>query len=318
MSAVQTALGPLDPAQLGQVLMHEHVSFEYPGWELNPLTSWDRSAAVERAAARLAETKATGLGAWVDFSAIGVGRDAELLAEVSRRSGVPVVVPTGWWIAAGIPAYFTRLDVDHLARIMVHDVATGIGKSGIKAGVIKAASSQDVIHPVEERVLQAAGRAQAETGCCVSTHTSGSTMGLEQIELLTANGADPARIIIGHSDDRTDLDYHRGLLDRGVTVQFDHIGVDPKLFPSVRERPDDAKRAGMLAALVSEGHAGQLTLSQDTVGERPGQIAGLPELPSRHPRHLFERFVPILREAGISDGNIRTLLVENPARLLAS
>ncbi|QHR08241.1 hypothetical protein FA937_02835 [Mycoplasmoides pneumoniae] len=33
--------------------------------------------------------------------------------------------------------------------------------------------------------------------------------------------------------------------------------------------------------------------------------------------YLFERFIPLLKEVGVSDAAINTILVENPAEILA-
>ena len=122
MPDVQTVLGPIAPEALGRTLMHEHLIFELPGWELNPLVKWDRAACIARLIATVAEAKANGITTLVDATAIGVARDVPLMQEVSRATGVAIVASTGWWIVPGITSYYAAMDPDELARIMVHDL----------------------------------------------------------------------------------------------------------------------------------------------------------------------------------------------------
>src|SRR5262249_2659733 len=135
------------------------------------------------------DAKAVGLGTLVDLTAIGVTRDISLMQDVSKGSDVHVIAATGWWLKQGIQAHFATLEVEDLAKIMIHELTKGIGPDGPKAGIIKVATAENNIEPEEAKVLHAAGRAQAETGVCVSSHTSRSTMGEEQIEILASEGA---------------------------------------------------------------------------------------------------------------------------------
>lgn len=311
MPAVHTVLGPRDPADLGQVLMHEHLLFDTPAWQENPLVTWDRAAALDLVTGRVNEAKAAGLGTFVDCTPIGCARDPEFMQEIARRTGVIVVAATGFWISMGITGYYAQMSVDQLTAIMVHELTSGMAHTDVRAGIIKVASSEGVITPEEERAIRAAGRAQAQIGCTVTTHTSRSTMGREQVDLMLDGGADVARLIIGHSDDRDDVDYLRAILSRGANVEFDHVSSGDRF--GVPEK----RKAEILATLVNEGYAGQLTLSHDTVGQLPGNPKRSAEpLFQRPPTYILTTFVPMLREAGVPEQAIHQMLVDNPARLL--
>ncbi|GIW05614.1 MAG: phosphotriesterase [Dehalococcoidia bacterium] len=312
MVVVQTVLGPVAPEQLGPTLMHEHLIFGVPGWQDDPFITWDRPAVTDVVIAKVREAKGLGLGTLVDVTAIGVTRDIALMQEVARATGVAIVAATGWWVASGITSYFAEKAPEELARIMVYELTIGMKGSGARAGIIKVGTSLNEMHPAEMNVLRAAGRAQAETGCAITTHTTGATLGNEQLDVLTSSGARAERVIIGHSDDRLDLDYHRSLLERGAMVEFDHLG---SRAPGAI--PDEAK-AHHIARLVAEGYAGQLLLSHDWVGDVV-TLPGYGDLPQgqRSLGHLFSSFVPLLREAGVSNEAIETMVVANPARLLA-
>ena len=81
--------------------------------------------------------------------------------------------------------------INSLADQIVREVIVGIDATGIRAGVIKAASSLNTITLAEEKVFRAAARAQRETGAVITTHTEAGTMGLEQVELLRSEGWTP-------------------------------------------------------------------------------------------------------------------------------
>src|SRR5690606_22436006 len=140
----------------------------------------------------------------------------------------------------------------------------------------------------EKAVLAAAARAHQATGAPITTHTDEGSMGREQVAILTENGVDPAHIIVGHSCGNADLRYHVDLLDRGVTLGF------------------DAER--------------QIVLSHDTVWCWRGR--GMPVdpavlAPHWDPRHVLQRIVPALRDAGVSQAKIDAMLIDNPRRYLA-
>lgn len=99
MPAIQSVTGPVDGSGFGYVLAHEHVAASSPGilrgW---PALHGGRSALVERGARALAEARAAGVETIVDCTTFDLGRDPELLVEVSERSGVTIIAATGCWV----------------------------------------------------------------------------------------------------------------------------------------------------------------------------------------------------------------------------
>src|SRR6476661_361698 len=138
MSTVQTVLGPVDAANLGTVLSHEHVlvsigedNRHYP-W----MFDWDRTRA--DAIHNLSEARAGGVDTIIDLTTPDLGRDVEFVRDVAAASGVHVVVATGMWL--GVPFSFWERDLDEIADIFVREIEVGIDGTGIKAGVIKVAN----------------------------------------------------------------------------------------------------------------------------------------------------------------------------------
>ena len=193
------------------------------------------------------------------------------------------------------------------------EITEGIETTGIKAGVIKVATGYGCISTYEEGALRAAARASKETGVPIITHTEGGTMGPEQADLLISEGADPKRIVIGHACGSADLNYHAVILKKGVYLGFDRLGIE---LPPV-SMPDCIKKACILG-LIGLGYANRIVLSHDFpiwVLGRPVEEFKAQVLPNWHPRHVFTRFIPALKEAGQTDTQLNAIMIENPKRL---
>lgn len=339
MPSAQTVLGPVDVADLGRVLHHEHLLSLTPGaWCCSCAGSPPSdvgTAQVQLAVTSLARLHEYDVRTVVDLSPYGVvGRDSrgsnvELLAEISRRASVHVISGTATYLEAFSPAWARDADLDELTRRFVADVTRGIDGTAIRAGILgEQATSLGVITPFEERCLRASARAHRETGAALITHTTHGTMALEQIDLLVAEGADLGRVVIGHMDTHPELEYVRAVLDRGVSVAFDTIGKqfwDFRVAPLPDDMPEgaftkdayhraDATRADRIAELVALGFSDRLLLAQDMTGS---EVYLNPDTHGRRGyAYLFDDFARMLRERGVSERDLDRMLVDNPARLL--
>ncbi|HYY05684.1 MAG TPA: phosphotriesterase-related protein [Candidatus Limnocylindria bacterium] len=319
MQQVQTVTGTCAPEEFGLTLMHEHLLVGWPGWEAYAAEEGgQRGARVALCVERMQELRALGVRTLLDPCPIDLGRDVELMAEVAERSGVRIVCATGLYKEdLGAPAYFkfrTQFG-DALAEmtdLFVRELSEGIGGTRIRAGVIKVATSAHRITPYEELVLRAAGRAHRATGAPITTHTDEGTMGAEQLDILTAEGVPPHAIVVGHSCGSSNLDYHLALLDRGAYLGFDRFGLELL-------HPDRARTAALIG-LLGVGFERQIVLSHDTVWCWRGRAPVVPAsaLADWQPTHLFRKILPRLREAGVPQAKIDTLLIENPRRYFAT
>lgn len=305
---VETVLGPIEASRLEVVLGHEHVlvtfgeHLHYP-W----LFDWRRTR--ERVVAELKEAKAGGVDTLIDLTTPDLGRDVRFVAEVARESGMNVVVATGIW--RDIPRPFWSRDADEIAEIFVREIEEGIGDTGIKAGVIKVANDAEGVTPEGERVLRGAARALKRTGCPISTHQwAPAQVGARQVEIFREEGAPLDRICIGHSADTTDVAYLESLLRAGVFLSMDR-------YPGAPGRPSWQERNATVRALVERGWADRLMLGHD-YAPMPVRAGAADERRSEPTRYLFLHTValPALREAGVSEEAIRTMLCDAPRRFL--
>ena len=327
-SGVRTVRGTVAADDLGRVLVHEHIRIRYPGQMLDPgALDEDRVACVERAAERLRAVAEHGVRTIVDPCPIELDRDPELMAEVSERSGVNVVCSTGFYFehdAIGIPFYWRARTSEEVADFYLHEIEHGIGRTGIRPGVIKIASGAP---PGEhdKKVIAGAAIAARESGTPIVSHCEHSRGGDVQQAILAEHGADVSRAVIGHQDEETEVGKLRAIAERGSFVGIDRIG---QLLAT------DEQRADNVSTLVAEGRADHVCLAHDSTccfhsarfpyplppGSPPSTAEQIHPTFSEQMRrpytHLFDVFLPMLRDRGVSDADIDQMLVVNPRRLL--
>ncbi len=318
MSDLNTARGSIDTADLGVTLMHEHVFIMTTEVAQNDPDAWgDEDRRVDDAIARLNELKSRGVDTVVDLTVIGLGRYIPRIAKIAAATDINIVVATGLYTYNDVPFRFhfqgpgTLLDgPETMTEMFVRDITEGIAGTGVKAAILKCATDEPGVTPGVERVLRAVATAHRETGVPISTHThAGSRRGLEQQRIFTEEGVDLSRVVIGHSGDSTDLDYLEELIAGGSYLGMDRFGLD--LLLPFEDRVDTVAR------MCERGHAQKMVLSQDACC----YFDALPEdltplvLPNWHYLHIHNDVIPALKQRGVTDEQLETMLVDNPRRI---
>ena len=302
---IRTVLGDIPPSELGSTACHEHLLWTVP----KPYAGEDPDLGFDSVPAAVTELeyfKAAGGSALVEMTTDEIGRAPLHLREISQAAQVHVIATTGHHKDKFSAAPLTSKSVDEIAAGIVADITDGMNCTGVKAGVIKAATSKDAATDSERRVIQAVGLAHQATGAPVSTHTEAGTFALEQAQLLKRAGVPAGRLLIGHLDRNLPLETYFAIADTGVFLGFDQAG-KIKYWA-------DAERVTLVKELISAGHVRQILLSGDTARKsawhtHDPHVNGI--------AHLLLGFVPLLREAGVSEADVHTMLVENPANFLA-
>jgi phosphotriesterase-related protein len=320
MAQVETARGPVDTGRLGTTLMHEHVFVLNEEIRLNYPGEWDEDARIADAAAKLNALRQRGCDTIADPTVIGLGRDIRRIQRVAAGTDLNIIVATGLYTYGDVPFYFryrgsqaSSASSDPMTAMFVADITEGISGTGVKAAFLKCAIEEQGLVPGVERVLRAVGAAHAATGAPITVHTHpGSRSGLEAMRVLAAEGADLTKVVMGHSGDTTDVDYLATLADAGCLLGMDRFGLDIVL-------PLE-QRVATVAELARRGYADRMVLSHDAACYidwfRQDQIPAF--APSWHFGHLFDDVLPALRERGVSEAQIQTMLVANPARYFSS
>ncbi len=311
---INTVTGPARPGDLGLTMAHEHVLLTSAGINRTYPELAERERTRAKAIAQLGAARGGGLGTIVDVTPMDLGRDAALLREVSEATGVRIVAATGVWF--DVPRIFWAMAPAEIAPLFVREIERGIEDTGVRAGVIKVASHVGGVTPQAETVLRAAAIAQRETGVPISCHSyAPERVGDRQLDVLTAEGVEPSRIYIGHSDDSDDLDYLTGVVERGAWLGFDHLNFGHREGALPLER-----RLANLVRLLDAGHAGRILFGQDWAVNMPVLGAELlREREAYNPHgYLFavRVVVPRLREMGVDPATIERITVDNPRRFL--
>ena len=328
MATVETVTGPIDADQLGTTLIHEHLVYRDEAVASGGRTSdrWFPPIRPERAARRSCTRRPSRARApWSSggcrrsASRPGMfgGRDVEFSRRVAEETGLQVVPCTGIYTYDYLPMFFATRDADAMADLFVHDIEQGIQGTGIKAAFLKCAADEPGITENVEKVHRAVARASVRTGAPIMAHSRpASQTAPRQIEIFEEEGVDLSRVQIAHTGDTDDLDYIERLLDKGVFIGMDRYGLDIFL-------PTE-KRNATVIALLERGYAERMFLSQDycaTLDWYPAEVeeqllaAGAAKDWSM--TFVFDQVIPALREAGMTDDQLQTMMVENPKRWLA-
>jgi predicted metal-dependent phosphotriesterase family hydrolase len=303
MPVIRTVRGDIPQDELGACYPHEHLLGGPPDPQTDPDLVLDNE---EAAIQELTWFRQAGGQALVEVSPPDYRRDVPGLHRISAATGVHIVCTSGHHKDRYCASWVHSRSVDELAEHFTREVNQGINGTGIRAGVIKAASSLNQITPNEEKVFRAAARAHHVTGAAIVTHTEAGTMGLEQIELLKSEGVDPRQIIIGHIDRKLEWDYHLRLAHTGVYLSYDQI--------SKEKYAPDSLRVEFILRLAAEGHGQQILLAGDLARRSYWPSYGTGGGPGL--TYILWRFVPWLRAEGLSEAAIEDILIHNPARAL--
>ncbi len=302
MATVMTVTGPIEPAQLGVTYAHEHLLGGPPDWSPDQQDRDFTMLSVDAAVKELEIFKLAGGQAIVEMSPSDYTRQPEQLRDLSVMTGVHIIMTTGLHKEAYSYPLTFGATIDDLAAGFIRDVVEGVGETGVRAGVVKAATSLNTITTGEEKVLRAAALTHLATGVPISTHTQNGTMGIEQLAILKSQGVTLSRVAVGHVDRKLEFDYHKAMLDTGAYLIYDQI--------SKEKYVHDSDRVALLIRLVVEGYGDRIMLAGD-FGRASYWTAngGGPGL-----TYILWRFVPWLISEGMSKEAIHAMLVSNPAK----
>ncbi|MGV3553364.1 phosphotriesterase family protein [Rhizobium sp.] len=320
-ATIQTVTGAIALDDLGRTLMHEHLLIAFPGSQYDPSAAYDRRDFIAEAVRRLVELRVKfGVSSLVDPCPIELGRDVVAMKEISEKSEVNILCTTGFYYEElGLPSYWRARTTEEIADLYIGEIEKGVGDTGIRPAALKVATGAPFITDQEKKFLAAACIAHKATGVPVITHTTDGVCGEEQQQLFSAGGVAADRLIIGHSCNNADIAYHRRIAQGGSTVGFDQIGM-------AYYQPDEV-RADNIAGLIAEGFGDRIIMSMDRISHNVGKFcfATTPEYLARVEdlrrkglyqaySYLFTDFLPLLRQRGVSEQDIDTMLIDNPRR----
>ena len=307
---IQTVLGNIRKEDITMVLPHEHilsdlrplvspidngifydeVKLENHG-ELtrNPYAVLDNAflEKEEIAIKEIALLNKCGCNLVADVTTSDFGRNPIALREISKKTGINIVVGCGCYVDCAVAEQIKTLSVPQLKKIIVDDLTVGIDGTDIKSGVIGEIGSGMEITDCEYNFLKAAAEAQAETGFGMHIHAClWNDEGLNALKYAVKCGANAQKLCVDHADVRLNKDYILGVLNEGAYIEFDDFGkeyyVDRRNRNLLLESfASDFERAKFIKQLVDMGYLNQM-----------------------------------LEDVGLSQKEIYTIMRDNPIRFL--
>lgn len=337
---VMTVLGPIDPAQVGIALPHEHLVSDLTAWWQEPAEATKKALAYAKvelahlgairrdpmlyrdncqqldaglAAQELRQFKLAGGNTLVDLTNNGLGRDPQALKAIAIETGVHVVMGSGYYIARAHPPDMDHRSIEDIAADIVRDLTVGVGDTGVRAGIIGEIGTSGRIRPNEEKVLRAAAQAQRRTGASINVHLlPWVKRGLQVLDILAAEGADLSRVALSHlSPTADDLDYQLAIASRGASLEYDFFGMEFYFDSIGAYMGSDWDAVKAVKRLIDHGCLEKLLLSHDT-----GMKVQLTKFGGWGFAHLLNHVVPMFKRLGVTQAQLDTLLSENPGRLL--
>lgn len=318
---IETVLGPIRPEQMKACLTHEHLSV-YGASEASIAI---REKMLRTIVPRLRELRTKyKCNTMVECTpSVSTGRDLVTYAEIARQAKFHVVATTGFYTVPRSPWWMLDASVGELVRRWQAEARDGMDGTGIRPGVLKATSGRELAdrrrrrHALVTRWIEALARTHHKTGLPITTHVSGHFLAA-QLAALVKFGVPPSAVMLGHADWCAQLDQLLAAADQGAYFSFNGAG-DLSI-----AKPTDVRRAmGFVKALVDRGHGDQVTLSVDATfwprdAERLDPDMACPEgqRPKRTYRCVFTRMVPTLAKLGVTQKQIRRMLIDNPRRHL--
>jgi phosphotriesterase-related protein len=333
---IQTVSGLIEPSALGSTLMHEHILCDLtpPGqfesgipespislenlWEIR--YHWckhpgnNRLVDYDTAIKEVNRFESVGGSAIVDLTSTGIKRDPVGLKNIAEKTGVHIIMGTGYYTEEYLSSDILKMTPDVMARQIIDEFFWGAEETEICPGIIGEIGCSFPLTEFGQKVLGAAVTAQNETGASVSIHPGRNPQSPETIiAVMKKKGGEAARIIISHID-RTifDFDTLLRLVDTGCVLEYDFFGIESSYYPFQDiDLPNDGMRLGYIRKLVDRGYIKQILISQDICTKTRLTCYG-----GHGYGHIHKNVVPMMKRKGFSDAEIHTLLVKNPIRLL--
>jgi phosphotriesterase-related protein len=302
---IDTVIGPIERADLGLTLMHEHVLVDFIGADKVDAARYDADAVFAKVLPHLQQAKTLGAASLVECTPAYLGRDPKLLARLAKASGLHILTNTGYYGAnkdRHLPAHAFTETADRLAARWIRECEQGIDGTGIKPAFMKIGVDSGPLSEVDAKLVRAAAITHRATALPIAAHTGDGVAAFEELDLLERAGVPLSAFIWVHAQAEKDETRHVKAAARGAWVELDGIG----------EKSVD-RHVTLVMHLKAAGHLARVLVSHDAGWYRVGEPNGGDFRPFDT---LFTKFIPALKAAGATDADVRQLLVENPRRAL--
>ncbi len=302
---VMTVTGPIAPGDMGVTLTHEHILVDFIGARLIDPERWNRDEVADRVLPFLDEVKSLGCRTFVDCTPNYLGRDVELLKQLSQTSGLNIITNTGYYGGSDhkfLPEHAFTDTAEQLAAKWVNEWKLGIEKTGVKPGLIKISVNAGTLSEISRKLIRAATLTHLRTGLTIASHTGPAVAAMEQIAILKKERVSPSAFIWVHAQNEKDTATHVEAARDGAWVSLDGLNDDNVEW-----------YVEQLNHLKGEKCLDRTLVSHDAGWYKPGEPGGGD---FRGYSALFTKLIPALRQAGFAQSDIDQLIRVNPMNAL--
>jgi phosphotriesterase-related protein len=297
---VQTADGPHALAD-GIIYAHEHLCLDLA----TPADPQGKLDQFELIAEEIGELKQLGVGAIIEQTCRGMGRDVTRLRDIQLATGVQIIPATGYYHRRFHPPTLAGQSVEQIAEPLAKELRAGMDGTTVRPMILgEIGGSGPPLHNDEVKVFRAVARVAQEFPVVVTTHTHLGGGGGEEMKLLMQEGLAAERVLIGHLDLCPSLEEVLAIARQGAYVGFDTAG-------KINYAPDE-RRVAYIKALIDAGLEQSILLSCDISRNTYLRRRG-----GHGYAYLVRVFLPMLAAASIPPATIQQITQENPRRFLA-
>ena len=280
-----------------------------------------RTTGAADAVGKLKALAAQGIRSIADPTVVGLGRYIPRIQRIAEQVPELHIIPaTGCYTYDQVPFFFGDrclcgvgglwMEAPYLmVDMFVGDITEGIAGTGVKAAFLKCAIDHQGMTDGVAWVMRAVARAHRHTGAPVTVHTHPhSHTGLAVKTLLCdEEGVDPTRVVLGHSGDSSDID---------PSERPGRPGLHPRHGPFwVNAETTFEAVADTVVEMCRRGYADRMVLAHDAARYidwiDPNVLAMMTQWSYLH---IHDDVLPYLREHGVTETHITTMLVETPRR----
>jgi len=299
-----TVTGEMPASKMGIALTHEHVLVDFAMIDSIVPNLYNKDSVIIKVLPYFEELKSYKVATFVDCTPEYLGRDPQLLAALSRKSGIRILTNTGWYAAdkeRHIPNKIKDMNAEEIAAIWIAEAKNGIENTGIKPGFIKIGINNSELSETDKKLVAAACLTHLETGLTIMSHTGPAKPALAQLQILKQYGVDPSAFIWTHAMNERSNEKIREVAHTGCWVAFDGIHESESSLTRSKDLLEFMKSANLLNRILISQDAGWYDPAKPGGGEIRPYTA------------IFKSLIPILRNDGFTHEEVDRMIVKNPA-----
>jgi len=303
-----TVTGEMPASKMGITLTHEHVLNDFTMIDSISANHYNKDSVITRMLPYFEELKPFNVTTFVDCTTEYMGRDPQLLAEISRKTGIRILTNTGWFAADNerhIPHEISNMSIEEIAAVWTEEAKNGIGNTGIKPGFIKIGINDFELTEADKKLVAAACLTHLETGLTIMSHTGRAAAALAQLQILKQYGVDPSAFIWSHANVETIKENTLAISQMGCWIAFD--GIQDNMV-------NITWYENLLRFMKSTRQLNHILLSHDNEGYQPGKPNGGEIRPYTT---LFNTLIPYIIHEGFTKEEVDQIIAKNPAEAFA-